>query len=237
MSTVLTRPSRLAAAAVVPAGLAGAGLGLALALVALARRGKPLHPVGIVAPAVLSVVPGAGRSGSPLVDVAGEHPCLVRASYAVGTGPEHPDIEGFALRVRPEGAGDAVTDILFASTGTGSWGRNLLTVRRAGTHDVQTTLFPLRADGRALRLRLDPVDAGTQPWPTRYRLSWAHGLGSWHDCAELTVVWDGRGDAPERFDPVAHPLPGTTQYSALAWLREPAYRLARLARPSAGRLP
>lgn len=237
MSPLTTRASRLSAAGVVPAGLAGAGLGLGLALVAFARRGKPLHPVGVVAPAVLSVSRGSVGSGSPLLDEAGEHHCLVRASYAVGTGPEHADIEGFALRVHAGGAGAAVSDILFASTGTGSVGRHCLALRRAGAHDVQTTLFPLRVGSRGLLLRLDPLDAASQPWPTRYRLSWAHGSGSWHQFAELSVAWDGRGDAPERFDPVAHPLPGTAQYPVLAWLREPAYRLARLARPSAGRLP
>ncbi|MGA8978417.1 MAG: phosphodiesterase [Pedococcus sp.] len=237
MKTLPTGPSPLSAVAGVAFGVAGTGLGLVLGLVAVARRGKPLHPVGIVAPAVLSVSPGSVRSGSPLLDDAGEHSCLVRASYAMGTGPEHADIEGFALRVHPEGAGVAVSDILFASTGTGAVGRHVLTLRRAGAHDVQTTLFPLHVDGRALLLRLEPLDPGSQPWPTRYRLSWAHGHGGWHEFAELVVTWDGRRDAPERFDPVAHPLPGTAQYPVLAWLREPAYRLARLARPSAGRLP
>src|SRR5690606_42078947 len=36
---------------------------------------------------------------------AGEHVGLVRASYAMGTGPRLPDIEGFALRVLPRGPG------------------------------------------------------------------------------------------------------------------------------------
>ena len=238
MKTLPTGPSPLSAVAGVAFGVAGTGLGLVLGLVAVARRGKPLHPVGIVAPAVLSVSPGSVRSGSPLLDDAGEHSCLVRASYAMGTGPEHADIEGFALRVHPERAGVAVSDILFASTGTGAVGRHVLTLRRAGAHDVQTTLFPLHADGRALLLRLEPLDPGlptvAHPLPVVLGAR-ARKAGT----SSQSSSWPGTvgDDAPERFDPVAHPLPGTAQYPVLAWLREPAYRLARLARPSAGRLP
>ncbi len=161
----------------------------------------------------------------------------MRASYAVGSGPERADIEGFALRVLPVSPRPAITDVLFASTGVGPLGRNVLAVRGPAQHAAQTTLLPVRAGTKALRLRLDPLDPLAQPWPTHYRLSWAHGHGPWHPFGALTVAWEGTGDAPERFDPVSHPLPGTTQYAAVSWLREPAYRLARLARPSAGRLP
>ena len=70
-----------------------------------------------------------------------------------------------------------------------------------------------------------------------YRLSWAHGRGAWHEVGTLAVAWDGEVDPPERFDPIANPLPGTTQYAVVTALREPSYRLARLARPSAGQLP
>lgn len=216
---------------------AGAALGVTFGVVAVLRRGKPLHPVGTVASAVLVVAPGAERSGSPLVDEAREHDCVVRASYAAGTGPRFPDIEGFAVRVPgPEGA-TGPADLLFASTGTGTLSRYLLTVRAPGRHGAQTTLLPVRAGGAPLQLRLDPVDPGGQPWPGTYELSWAHGSGRWHTFATLHADWAGAADAPERFDPVAHPLPGTTQYAAVAALREPAYHLARLARPSAGRLP
>ena len=62
MKQLLTRSPRLSLV-VGAAGVAGAGLGLVLAAVAFARRGKPLHPVGIVANAVLSVSPGPVRSG------------------------------------------------------------------------------------------------------------------------------------------------------------------------------
>lgn len=218
------------------ARIAGTALGLVFGATAMLRRSKPLHPVGAVATAVLTVTSSGADSGSPLLDEPGEHQCLVRASHAMGSGPEHADIEGFALRVLPVGEEWGTTDILFASTGLGPWGRHLLTVRPPGEHAAQTTLLPVRAGGRPLQLSLDPLDPLSQPWPARYQVSWAHGRGPWHPVGELSVAWAGRADAPERFDPVAHQLPGTSQYPAVAWLREPAYRLARLARPSAGRL-
>src|SRR5690606_19509666 len=84
------------------AGAIGAVLGTTFAVTARIRRSKPLHPVGVVARGVLTVAPGTERSGSPLLDEPGEHACLVRASYAMGTGPRLPDIEGFALRVMPK---------------------------------------------------------------------------------------------------------------------------------------
>ena len=227
------RPTLPAAAA----AIAGRGLGLLSWAAAVLRRSKPLHPVGVVAGAVLTVDPAPVASGSPLLDRPGERHCLVRASYAVGTGPEHTDIEGFALRVLPSGADDAPSDLLFASTGVGRWTRHLLVPRRPGRHGAQTTLLPVRAAGRPLLVRLDPLDRATQPWPARYALSWSHGHGPWHRFATLAVAWDGVDDAPNRFDPVANPLRGTTQYPAVTRLREPAYRSARLARPSAGRLP
>jgi hypothetical protein len=226
-------PSLLTAAAAV----AGRGLALASSATALVRRSKPLHPVGVVSRGILTVAPAAGRTGSPLLDEPGAHDCVVRASWAAGTGPEHVDIEGFALRVLGVGADDAHCDLLFASTGVGRWTRHLLAPRRPGRHGAQTTLLPVRAGGRPLLVRLDPVDAGTQPWPTQYVLSWAREREGWQRFGSLAVTWHDHDDAPERFDPVANPLPGTSQYAAVARLREPAYRSARLARPSAGRLP
>ena len=206
----------------------GLVLGAAFGLTAVLRRSKPLHPEGAVAEGVLEVHPTGPSSGIALVDTAGTHDCIVRASYAMGTGPRLPDIEGLALRVS-SGAAQGVEDVLFASTGEGPTSRHVLLVRRPGRHRTQTTLLPVRAAGRPVVLRLEPVDADTQPWPTAYELSWAHVRGDWHPFARLTVArWD-TGDAPTRFDPVTNRLRGTTQYAVVEGLREPAYRLARRA--------
>lgn len=224
------------------AGAAGAGLGAVFGLTAVLRRDKPLHPVGIVAPARLVVTPaptqsGSSRSGSSFLDEPAEYSCVVRASYSVGTGPERADIEGLALRVLGGGPDEVVADLLFASTGVGVVGRHVLVLRRAGEHDAMTTLLPVRSENGPLYLRIDPVDASSRPWPSDYRLSWALGLGQWRSAGTLAVRWGEPFDAPERFDPIEFPLPGTTQYPVITALREPAYRLSRLAWPRAGRLP
>ena len=206
----------------------GLALGAAFAVTAVLRRSKPLHPEGAVAEGLLEVSPTGPPSGIALVDAAGTHGCVVRASYAVGTGPRLPDIEGFALRVGT-GASGGIEDVLFASTGGGPASRHVLLVRPPGHHRTQTTLLPVRAAGRPVVLRLEPVDPDTQPWPTAYELSWAHVGRDWHPFGRLTVArWD-TGDAPTRFDPVTNPLRGTTQYAAVEGLREPAYRLSRRA--------
>ena len=75
---------------------------------------------------------------------------------------------------------------------------------------------PVRAAGRPLQFRLEPVDPRSQPWPTLYQLSWAYGRGRWHPFDALAVAWGGPGDAAERFDPVTHRPSGRSVTSHLA---------------------
>lgn len=235
MSTQSPNPVDLAIRSV--AGATGSVLALVFAATARLRRDKPLHPVGTVSPARLTITPRSTPSGSALLDEPAAYDCLVRASHAVGTGPEHLDIEGFALRVLPGRRHPRPIDVLFASTGSGPRSRFSLVPRRSGVHGTLTTLLPVRAAGHPLVLRLEPSDPESDPWPRRYELGWAHGGGPWQRCGTVTVDWDGAEDEPERFDPVTNPLPGASQYPAVRWLREPSYALARRAWPRAGRLP
>jgi hypothetical protein len=216
------------------AAVPGAVLAAVFGVVAILRHGKPLHPEGRIGAGHLVMDPG-GRSGCALLDEPGDLECLVRASYAMGTGPEAPDIEGFALRLLPEGQLEAPADVLFASTGSGRVGRFVLRLRRPGHHGVQTTLLPVQASGQPLLLRLLPRSGGPG-WPADYDLEWAHGTGAWQRCGRLTVDWVSGTDEPVRFDPIANQLPGTEEYRWVRWLREPAYLSARLLSPQAGRL-
>lgn len=226
------------------AGAVGAALGAVFAVTARLRRDKPLHPEGSVARATLTIFPATTPSGVRLLDEPGEHACVVRASHAMGTGPESSDIEGFALRVLPGERHTGAVDILFASTGSGPLTRFALTLRRPGVHGTQTTLLPVRASGHPLVLRLEPLDRMPPEdvgrvgwWPSRYELSWAHGRDPWQYCGELVVDWVSTTDAPERFDPIANPLTGTSQYPVVRHLREPSYDWARWVWPRAGALP
>lgn len=138
---------------------------------------------------------------------------------------------------------DEAVDILFASTGAGRTSRFALRLRSPGDHGTLTTLLPIRAGDHALLLRLEPRwggatgggdDIGTA-WPSRYSLMWAHGRGPWVGCGELAIDWSGPAtDAPERFDPIHHPLPGTTLYPVVDGLRAPSSTMARRAVPRAG---
>lgn len=221
MTSLRTAPrpgsSIAAAAGAVPGALLGAAAGVAAAV----RRTKPLHPRGQVGHGVLHLTAPRPDLGVPLLSSAGEYPCLVRWSRAMGVPDSLPDFEGLALRF----PGDEGGDVLLASTGTGRLGRHVLIPRRAGRHGPQSTLLPVATDAGPLLLCAEP-EGDARP-PGRFRLSVALGSSDWDEVGVLFVTWGP--DEPIRFDPVEHQLEGTRQYPLLATMREPAYRLARKA--------
>jgi hypothetical protein len=216
MTTTRTDPlARLqAAAGAVPGALLGAVFGLTAAV----RRTKPLHPLGRTGSGVLEVTSPQRRLGIPLLEARGHHRCTVRWSRSVGLPAPLPDIEGLAVRL------DAGGDLLFSATGTGTLSRFVLLPRLPGRHGPQSTLLPVRTDAGSLLLKVTPLD-DEEP-PTRWELAVAGARSEWRAVGVLEVVW-GDGDQPLRFDPVAHQLPGTSQYPLVTTLREPAYAAAR----------
>ena len=90
----LPAPLRLASDA------AGMSVGAVLGAVAGLRRGKAVHPHGVVPAArlVVSGAPAAPRA-SRLLSVAGEHEAIVRFSRSVGLPRPLPDLLGMSLRV------------------------------------------------------------------------------------------------------------------------------------------
>jgi hypothetical protein len=209
------RPRLQSVAGAVP----GALLGVVFGAAAVVRRTKPLHPKGRVGTGVLEVTSPRRELGVPLLATTGKHPCTVRWSRSVGLPAPLPDIEGFALRLT-----EPTADLLFSATGTGRLGRFLLVPRLAGRHGPQGTLLPVTTDAGSLLLKVDPLD-DAQP-PTRWELAVAQAGSAWEPVGTIDVVWGD--DQPLRFDPVEHQLPGTSQYRAVARLREPAYLAARL---------
>jgi hypothetical protein len=80
--------------------LAGALIGGALALLAAARRGKAVHPAGVVYEARLIVSGSASAPrGSRLLSEPAEHRALVRFSRSLGLPRPVPDLLGVAVRV------------------------------------------------------------------------------------------------------------------------------------------
>lgn len=199
----------------------GAVLGATFGAVAKVRRTKPLHPVGRVGDATLVVTDPRPRLGVPLLAAEGTHRCFARWSRAAGLPSPLPDVEGLALRLEEPRA-----DLLFASTGTGSVGRYLLTPRGPRSHGTQTTLLPVASAAGPLLFAVTPAGDGEPP--RRYTLSVACGSREWETVGRVEVDrW--RDDEPTRFDPVTHMLPGTEQYPVVRLLREPSYLLARKA--------
>jgi hypothetical protein len=82
------------------ARVAGPPVALALGAVAAARRGKAVHPDGVVHEGTL-VVPGDARAprGARLFAEAGEHLAVIRFSRSIGLPRPLPDLLGLSIRL------------------------------------------------------------------------------------------------------------------------------------------
>ena len=139
-----------------------------------------------------------------------------------------------------DGPGHAV---LLATTGIGFPSRFALVLRRSATGATFGSLLPYRSPrgpvlicARSVPTRVLPAELGAlrqalldEPW--RIRLYHAAPRGMWRPFAELLLRPSDEADSAElRFDPVGHPLPGSTTYPWVRRLREPSYRVAQSAR-------
>jgi hypothetical protein len=206
------------AAGTLAGGLPGAVIGATFGAVARLRRTKPLHPHGRVGTGTLHITEPLPHLAVPVLAAEGSHACTVRWSRSVGLPAPLPDIEGLAVRMD-----ETASDLLFASTGSGSVTRYVFAPRRPGRHGPQTTLLPVATGAGPLVFKVEPLDH-SQP-PTSYALSVAQGTAVWRRVGTLETSWGP--DQPLRFDPVENPVPGTEQYPLVRALREPAYLLSR----------
>ena len=96
------------------AGMAVSGV---LGAVAAARRGKAVHPHGVVHRATLSV-PGSpdAPAAATLLHRPGEHAALVRFSRSVGLPRPLPDLLGMSIRVLDAYGPDRHQDLLLVSS-------------------------------------------------------------------------------------------------------------------------
>lgn len=228
-----SRGARIVATAA--AGAAGVVLGAAFFVVGRLRHAKPLHPVGVVVPATLSLTgssdaPGARELGAPRDERA-----TVRLSRSAGLPEGWPDVYGLAVRWT---SGTRDQDLLLSSSGLGRWSRHLLTVRRSPLAAPFSTLMPFRGDDGPVVLAAvaHPADR----WFARRDLDSAGSLtfellssrpgGDWHHLGMLTTdaVASPR-DEPIRFDPVQHCPAGLRTYLWAALIRTPSYLAARRA--------
>lgn len=220
---VVTRVPGLAAGV-----LPGVALGAAALVTGLARRDRPLHPIGRQGTGDLTVTDPAPGLGIDALAQAGIHQCTVRWSRSMGLPESWPDIEGMALRLPTAGSDGGVADVLLASTGTHGPSRYLLLPRPPGRFGHQTSLLPVRTPTGPATFMIAPdaEPVGGVP-PSAYTLHVAVGAGEWVRVGRIDIAWSEQ-DTPERFDPVTNQLAGTEQYPFVLALREPPYVAARL---------
>ncbi|MGY1638899.1 phosphodiesterase [Geodermatophilus sp. SYSU D00742] len=217
-----------------------AGRVVAVPLGALARhrRGKPMHPRGVVVEAVLERAGGPEAEGAPWLAEQGSREVLVRLSRGAGLPAPLPDLLGLAVRV----PGDPPVDLLLSSTGRGRLTRFVPALRRDAA-TAYSSIMGYRSDAGTLHLAAwpeSPASLPSDPEPLAaaitarrpvFTLAAARGGGAWHPFGRLALLAPVSGTDPDvRFDAVRNPPPGLLPDGPMARFRAPAYAAARAGR-------
>jgi hypothetical protein len=214
------------------ADIAGRAVAGPIAALARARRGKPMHPCGVVFDALLER--RGLSSGIDWLDATGVADVLVRISRGAGLPVVFPDLLGFALRL----PGERPVDLLLSSTGRGRWTRRVPVPRRdAGT--TYGSIMAYRSAAGPVWLAAVP-QGGALPSDrggllaaapgTVVGLSAAVGRGQWAPFGTVTLGAPSEPpDPPLHFDAVLHAPPGLAADGPLGRFRRPAYAAARRA--------
>jgi hypothetical protein len=218
--------------------LAGRAVAVPLGAIARLRAGKPMHPRGVVADAVLARTGGPGLPEVPWLAGPAEDPATVRLSRGAGLPPGFPDLLGLAVRVP---GGDGPVDVLLSSAGRGRLTRQVPAARRDAA-TTYTSIMGYRSDAGTLRLAAWPA-AGTGPLPAEpaalaaalggaeFVLAVARGAGPWRPFGRLRLLRPVEDvDRDVRYDAVRHPPPGLVPDGPMARFRAPAYATAHRAR-------
>lgn len=227
----------------------GEGLGAVVAGVRRLRHPRPVHPRGVVLTGGIEWLPRRSPSGLEWIDRAqGERAVLARLSRSIGLPAGLPDVIGLALRVSSGGEmGDDYGDLLLASTGLGVPSRFVLMTHFTPAGARFSSIMPYRGDRGPVLIAARTLIAPALPaapaqqaaaldedvWVLQ--LMHASPTSRWHPFATLTLGREphaGSVDTAVRFDPVLHPLPGTSISTWARRVREPGYAEAQQ-RPSA----
>ncbi|WP_049563192.1 hypothetical protein [Nonomuraea sp. SBT364] len=210
------------------------GLAATFDLAARLRRGRPLHPAGLVLDARLRLH-GTGREwGADFLDRRMDLAGIARLSRSVGLPPPVPDILGIALRWEQAAA---TPELLLAGTGHTVLGRRLLRPATAWAPGVYGSLFPYEVGGRRVLLgalpragrrlpaRFDVLADAVVGGPLLFDLLVAAPSGPWRVFGQVELTGPARTDAerPTRFNPVRHPIPGLRPAGWLSDVRGAAY--------------
>lgn len=218
------------------AAVAGTALRGFFSLLLRIRHPRPIHPRGLLLAGRATWIGDGAPSGIGWIGDRGEPVAVTaRLSRGVGLPDKLPDVLGLALRFHAADGRHA--DVLLASTRIGFPSRFVLVLRRSATGATFGSLMPYRSRlgpvlicARSVPLRALPADLDgprrslrEQPW--QVRLHHAVPTGKWHPFAEIMLRPTVEPESFElRFDPVGHPLPGSTAYPWVRRVREPSYR-------------
>ena len=219
---------------------AGRAVAVPLGALARRRRGKPMHPRGVVLDAVLERTGGPAGWDVPFLAGHGEQAALVRLSRGGGLPTPLPDLLGLAVRVpAPEGP----VDLLLSTTGRGRLTRWVPVLRRdaravyysiMGYRSVAGPVFlaalPEPGAG-SVTAEPGPVAAAARAGRLAFTLAAARGPGRWQPFARLRLLAPVPEVDPDlRFDAVRNPPPGLVPDGPMARFRSPAYAAAQRAR-------
>lgn len=199
---------------------------------ARARSGRVFHPNGSFFAGTLTVE----QSDSPSADILqGEWPVLVRASKAIGTPGNWPDIHGLALRIRHE---VGPVDLLFATVARPF--PYLLVPSTGWNSQPYSTFLRYAAADEHVLLRLEPeqphraavggnwsIERAVAEGPLTFGLMESVGH-SWRTIGRLAVL--APSDETAAFDPVVNEHPQLRHSRLFAGLRARAYAGSRAGR-------
>jgi|tagenome__1003787_1003787.scaffolds.fasta_scaffold20976132_4 hypothetical protein len=223
------------------ATLAGRVVAVPLGALARWRRGKPMHPRGVLFEAVLERHGSPSPWGAPWLDGVAVEPATARLSRGAGLPSALPDLLGLAVCI-PGGSG--AVHLLLSSTGRGRVTR-LLPLLRRDSACIYSSIMAYRSDAGCLRIAAFPEVSGvpSDPEPLardgarrtlRFTLAAARGTGPWQAFGRLSLTEPEQPlDADVRFDAVLHPPTGLVPDGPMARFRAPAYATARAARAGA----
>lgn len=159
----LARARRVPPAARVVSDAAGLSLGAVLALVAAARRGKAVHPSGVVHAGRLRVHGSAAAPPAELLRRRAEHDAVVRFSRSLGLPRPLPDLLGMSIRLPDVHGAHAHQDFMLVTSADLPVVHHLFLPSRDVQQRPYTSSLPYRAGGELVLIGALPDPASPRP--------------------------------------------------------------------------
>jgi hypothetical protein len=144
--------------------IAGASIGGVLAVIAALRRGKAVHPDGVVYKGRLIVTgsPGAPPAAELLADPA-EHRAIVRFSRSVGVPRPLPDLLGMSIRIPDAYGANRHQDFMLVTSADYPVLHHIFLPARDAQQRPYTSSLPYRAGGESFLVGALPDPRSPRP--------------------------------------------------------------------------